>query len=139
LQEEGIACTWGVKLQFIRNSNSTISGFDKAGVLLYGHFEFAISSFIDKLNVSTLSAIACNKNSLFAIDKKGKKCPLHQAGIYNLNAALISGSSVFSTYALTLSYGAFVSISFLNCAKSLPTLVIAADVDVSCFASLNIS
>jgi hypothetical protein len=29
-------------------------------------------SYIDKLNVSTLLAIACNKNSLFAIDKKGE-------------------------------------------------------------------
>jgi hypothetical protein len=95
-------------------------------------------SYIDKPSGSILLAIGCNKNGLFAIDKKGK-CPLYQASIYNLNAVLISVSSVFSTYELTLSYGAFVSISFLNCAKSLPTLVIAADIDVSCFASLNIS
>jgi hypothetical protein len=47
-----------------------------------------------------------------------------------------------------LSYGIFVSISFLNVVRSLPTLVTAVNVDedgadalarTSCFTSLNIS
>ncbi len=44
-----------------------------------------------------------DENNRLARDKKSKKHSLYQTGNYNLNAALISGSSVFSMYALTLS------------------------------------
>ena len=67
---------------------------------------------------------------------------------YNLKASLRSGVIVLFAKVATLSYGAFVSISFLSIDRSLPTLLIADNVDeddadafagTSCFASLNIS
>ena len=47
---------------------------------------------------------------------------------HNLKAALRSGVIVLFAKVATLSYGAFVSMSFLSIARLLPNLVMAANV-----------